>query len=146
MHSLPADVPLKGQVALAPCRAIPRVTAPRLTPPCAPALPMLRQKFSSVGFSKVHNALSLSPASRKSFYPVEFVLHTDTGRGSHSHIPVIACSVTSSHLWEVRKVSEPWLNIFFFYFCAKSSGNSSCLLELRIQPPSLFSVWHCHQL
>lgn len=89
LPSLPAEVPLGGQVAVAPGRANPCVPALRLALPCAPVLPRLRQKASSVSFSEVHNTLSFSPASLKSFYPVVFILHTDKGKGVYSHIPIL---------------------------------------------------------
>lgn len=87
LPSLPADVLLGGQIAMAPGKATPRVPVLRLAPPCAPALPRLRQKISSVGFNEVHNTLSFSPTSLKSIYPVVFIPHTDKGTGSYSHIP-----------------------------------------------------------
>lgn len=71
------------------CRVVPP-PPPRLAPPCAPDLPGLRQKVSSVSFSKVHNTLSFSPTSLKPFYPVVFILHTDIGKRSYSHIHVTA--------------------------------------------------------
>lgn len=88
LPSLPDDVSLGGQVAVAPVRAAPCVSPMRLAPPCAPALPKLRQKVSSVGFSEVHNTLSFSLTSLKCFYRVAFILHTDKGKEFYSPIPV----------------------------------------------------------